>query len=154
MAAPKGNKFAEGHDGSNAGRGGAGLEAIRARFAEQFLDQLLNNELEPEKIVERIKGGKFFLGESILYRAVVLGRDEILMVLMNKLFGDNRAAKPLFDQPLSEQEKVELFDAMDRAFDEFPALGYKPHRRLTNGEHTTTPAPVKRSRVRKQRNAV
>jgi len=152
MGAPRGNKFAEGHDGSGTGRPGSGIEFIRQQFTERFLDDLLNMELDPEKIVERIKGGKFFLGEYILYRAVVLGKDEILMVLMNKLFGDKRSFRPLINQPLSDEEKAELAEAMDRAFDEFPLVGYKPRmRQLTNGDANGNTVSPQRSRARKPR---
>lgn len=145
-----GNQNAAGNRGG-PGRPGNGTEWVRS----QFLEELLNQEIDVPELVERIKTGKFFLGEAILYQGVVLGKTDVLVKLMDKLFSDRRPLKPLFDQPLTEAEKVELYQSLDRAFEEFPALGYKPRRRLNNATQSIgTPTPVKRSRVRKQRNAV
>jgi len=145
MGAPRGNKNAEG------GRGGGGRPTSgRQWIQDNFLEQLLSQEIDVAELVARIKSGKFYLGESILYQALVLNKTEITVKLIDKLFSDRRPLKPLFDTPLSETEKVELFESLDRAFDEFPALGYKPHRRrLTDGKDKRDTTAVKRSRVRK-----
>jgi hypothetical protein len=120
-----GNRNAVGNRGG--GRYGKGREWLE----NNFLENLMTQEIDVQEIKRRIKSGKFLLGEFMLYRAVVEEKDAVLIKLIDKLFGDGRQRiKPIQNEPLTEEERAELSDALDRAFEEFPKIGYKPRLRL------------------------
>src|ERR1700722_681117 len=98
-----GNKNAAGNRGG--GRYGTGREWLE----NNFLDNLMTQEIDVDELKRRIKSGKFLLGEFILYRAVVEGKDVVLCKLMDKLFSDGRRTiKPIQNEPLTDEERQEL----------------------------------------------
>jgi len=147
MGAPIGNQNAVGNrGGGRGGRYSAGYEWMQ----EKLMQELLSNKINFAELEASVQSGECYFGEYLLYRAVVQGKDLVLVKLIDKLFSDKPSIKSIQNEPLTDEEKAELSDQLDRAFDQFNEIGYKPKLRLDAHQ---SPIGTKGSGNRKPRKA-
>lgn len=84
MGAPKGNKNAEGHDGSGTGR----RSAYQERADAELLHNIFFTDFSKVKIKAKLKTGEYSLKDVLISKGFG-GDTRVLLGIFKKLFPDN-----------------------------------------------------------------
>jgi len=110
MPAPIGNKNAEGHDGTNAGRKSAYQENSDA----QFLNDLWEGKFSEEELTKIIASKKY--GAKHVFAVMALTRDPKMMAkLVDKLFANKQKVEV---ENTNEKEVKEYFEKLNKAIND------------------------------------